>query len=96
VDFQLRITEIALADFEEIIAYSWTNFPATTQRFGNAILDHLNLLKTHPYVGSPVAERTGIRQLIHTPIVIYYRVHEHPNFVEILHFWHSSRGVPPI
>jgi hypothetical protein len=29
VDFQIRITEAALADFEEILVYSWANFPAT-------------------------------------------------------------------
>ena len=41
VDFQIRITEAALADFEEILAYAWANFPATAERFGSAILNHL-------------------------------------------------------
>jgi plasmid stabilization system protein ParE len=94
VDFQVRITEAALAEFEEILHYSWANFPATAERFGNAILNHLELLKSFPYIGSPVAGRKGVRQLIHTPILIHYRVHERPNFVEILHFWHSSRPAP--
>jgi plasmid stabilization system protein ParE len=93
VDFQIRITEAALADFEEILAYSWANFPDMTERFGNAILNHVDLLKSFPYVGSPVAG-TDLRQLVHTPILIYYRVTESPNCVEILHFWHSSRRAP--
>ena len=96
MDFQVRITKSALANLEEILAYSWANFPATTQRFGNALLDHLDLLKKFPYIGSPVPMRPDVRQLVHTPIVIYYRVHEHPNFVEVLHFWHGSRGIPPL
>ena len=96
MDFQIRITKTALDDFEEILAYSWVNFPATTERFGNAILDHINLLKRFPYIGSPVERRPGIRQLVHTPIMIYYRVHEQPNYIEILHFWHGSRGMPPL
>jgi plasmid stabilization system protein ParE len=91
VDFQVRITEAALADFEEILAYSWANFPVTAQRFGNAILDHIDLLKSFPYIGSPVPGRPGVRELVHTPILIYYRVNEAPKFVEILHFRHSSR-----
>ncbi len=94
MDFQIRITKAALADFEEILAYSWANFPATAERFGNSILNHLDLLKSFPYIGSPVAGRARVRQLAHTPILIYYRVNETPNFVEILHFWHSSRQAP--
>ena len=76
MDFQVRITQSALEDFEEILAYSRANFPSATERFGNAVLDHLDLLKPFPYVGSPVAGHPGIRQLVHTPIVIYYRVDE--------------------
>jgi len=94
VDFQIRITEAALADFEEIFEYSWTNLPGSAERFGNAILNHVNLLKSFPFIGSPVAGYEGVRQLVHTPILIYYRVNEGPNFVEILHFWHGSRRSP--
>ena len=91
MDFQIQITEAALADFEEILTYSWVNFPATAETFGNAILDHLAILKSFPYVGSPVKGRPGVRQLIHTPIVLYYRVRKSPNVVEVLHFWHGAR-----
>ena len=72
MDFQVRITEAALTDFEEILAYSWANFPATAERFGHAILNHVDLLKSFPYIGSPVDGRPGVRQLVHTPILIYY------------------------
>lgn len=92
MDFQIRIAEAALADFAEILAYSWAHFPATAEQFGNAILNHVDLLRSFPYIGSPVATRPGIRQLVHTPILIYYRVHDAPNFVEILHFQHGARG----
>lgn len=94
MDFQIRITEAALADFEEILGYSWANFPATAEGFGNAILNHIDLLRTFPYIGSPVAGRPEVRQLVHTPILVYYRVHEVPNFVEVLPFWHSARKPP--
>jgi plasmid stabilization system protein ParE len=67
VDFQIRITEAALADLEDILAYSWAKFPAIAERFGNAILNHVDLLKIFPYIGSPVAGRPGVRQLVHTP-----------------------------
>lgn len=89
--FQVRIAEAALADLEEVLAYSSARFPENTERFGNAILNHIYLLKSFPYIGAPVAGRPGVRQLVHAPILIYYSVHESPNYVEILHFWHASR-----
>jgi len=91
VDFKIRVTEAALADFEEILAYSWDNFPATAERFGDAILNHVDLLKKFPYIGSPVDGRDSVRLLVHTPILVYYRVSEGLNLIEILHFWHGSR-----
>jgi plasmid stabilization system protein ParE len=95
VDFQVRITKAALADFQEILAYSWANFPDSAERFGLTLLNHLDILKSFPYIGNPVANRPAVRQLVHTPILIYYRVHQEPRFVEILHFWHGSRQKPP-
>lgn len=92
MDFQIRITETALAEFADILAYSWANFPATAERFGNSILNHIDLLKRFPHIGSPVRGRPGVRQLVHTPILIYYRAHESPDFVEVLHVRHASRG----
>ena len=91
MDFQVRISKAALADFAEILNYSWVNFPSAAERFGNALLDHVELLKRFPYIGSPVEGLSGVRQLVHTPILIYYRVHEERKLVEILHFWHGSR-----
>ena len=54
MDFQVRISAPALADLEAILEYSWANFPSTAERFGNAILNHVDLLKKFPYIGSPV------------------------------------------
>jgi plasmid stabilization system protein ParE len=92
VDFKIRITEAALADFEDILAYSWDNFPATAERFGKAILNHVDLLRSYPYIGSPVDGQENVRLLVHTPILIYYRISEVRRLIEVLHFWHGSRG----
>jgi len=96
VDFQVRIAEPALADFEEILEYSWLNFPDTAERFGASILDHLELLCKFPYVGSPVAGAPAVRQVVHTPILIYYRIHEEHRLIEVLHFWHGQRRQPEL
>jgi plasmid stabilization system protein ParE len=92
VDFAIRISEAALADFERILAYAWENFPATAARFGDAILNHVEVLKRFPYIGSPVGGWDSVRLLVHTPILIYYRADEASKFIEVLHFWHGSRS----
>ncbi len=84
MDFKVRISEAALTHFEEILAYSWANFPDTAERFGDALLNHLDLIERFPYIGSPVEGHPRVRQLVHTPILIYYRVHDEQRFVEVL------------
>ena len=59
-----------------------------------AILNHVDLLKKFPYIGSPIDRRDEVRLLVHTPILIYYRVNEPLGFIEVLHFWHGSRVDP--
>jgi plasmid stabilization system protein ParE len=67
-------------DFEEILTYSRAKFPRNSERFGNAILDLIDLLKSFPYICA---------------VVTYYRVNEGSNFVEILHLWHAKRDLAP-
>ena len=76
--------------------YSWAKFPGTAERFGSAILNHVELLGRFPYIGSPISGRPHVRQLVHTPILIYYRIDEEGRVVEILHFWHGQRLGPGV
>ena len=89
---KIRFTDAALADLEEILNYSWINFPGTTEKFGKALLDHLDVLQDFPYIGSLVPGGDGLRQLIHTSIIIFYQVLDDGGAVEILEFRHSSGG----
>jgi len=91
VDFQIKFSESALVDLQEILTYSLTNFPGSAERFSQALLDHLELLERFPYIGSVVLRRAEVRQLVHTPILIYYSVDERRKTVEILHFRHGAR-----
>jgi plasmid stabilization system protein ParE len=95
VDFQIRISDPALAEFQEILEYSWIHFPDSTENFGNELLDHLELLRTFPYIGRALHRRPDVRELVHTPILIYYTVQVNPDVVEILHFWNALKGAPP-
>jgi plasmid stabilization system protein ParE len=95
VDFQVRITEEALIELEEIAEYSWRHFPVSTSSFMNGLLDHVEQLGRFPYMGYPVQEWRSVRQLIHTPILIYYSVQTNPNVVEVLRFWNALQGPFP-
>ena len=92
MDFQVRLSEDALNDFEEIVAYSSAHFPESTQRFTTAILDHIYSLEKFPYVGKPLARGRGKRILLHTPLRITYEIWEDDHVVEILEIRHASRS----
>ncbi len=96
MDFQVLYAEPALADLEEILLYSWSKFPGAAENFGIALLNHVDLLRSFPYIGSPVTGLAGVRRLVHTPILIYYRVAEDRKLIEVLHFWHAAREQPGI
>jgi plasmid stabilization system protein ParE len=92
--YKVLYSEDALDDLEAILDYIRADNPKAAERFGTALLNHIDLLQRFPYIGSPVVGREGVRQMINTPILIYYHVQENPKVVEILHFWHGSRYRP--
>ena len=96
MDFEIFYTEPALADLEEILAWSWGQHPTTTERFANSLLNHVDLLSSFPYLGTRVRGYPGVRRLSHSPLCVYYRVHEDLRLVEILHFWHGARTAPKL
>ncbi len=92
MDFQVRISEPALADLEEILEYSWWNLPGSSERFGRELLDHIFMLGRFPYLGKRVPRRRNVRVMVHTPVRVYYMIQKNPNFVEILGVRNSRRG----
>ena len=92
--YKIFFTEDALKDLEEILDYIRLDNRAAADSFGSGLLDHLELLKDFPYIGSSVVERPGVRKVLHSPIRIYYRINERRKLVEILHFWHGSKMDP--
>jgi plasmid stabilization system protein ParE len=92
--FKIFYHEDALADLEEIFEWSREKHPETTERFADDLFDHIELLSSHPYVGAAVKGHPQLRRLLHSPLSVYYRLNEIRGAIEILHFWHSSRGGP--
>lgn len=74
--------------------WSWEKHPETSEKFGEAILDHILLLSDYPYLGVQIARRKGVRKLLHSPVRIYYRVNERTKSIEILRLSHAAHLEP--
>lgn len=94
--FEVVISPRARHDLLEIIDYIREDNPMAAERFGNALLNHTELLAHFPHIGTPVSQRSGVRKMLHTPVRIYYRIDEKRKVIEILHFGHTARHQPDL
>lgn len=97
MDYQVIWTEPAVADLQAITAYIARRSPTAAERVGSAILRHVEILCTFPYIG-PVYPRSrsgAIREILCKKHRIFYRVNEADKQVLILTVWHGSRDEPP-
>jgi len=94
VDYRLLFTQRALNDLAEIIGHIAEEDDDAASRFGNALLDHVDLLTRFPRMGSTVRKRSRVRKLLHSPILVYYQIREDKRLVEVLHVRHGSRKSP--
>ena len=95
MEYKILFTEDALVDLEVLLSYIRSDNDAAAERFGRALLSHVELLQDFSRLGVMIANRPGVRMMVHFPIRIYYRIHEQDRLIEILHFWHGSRREPP-
>lgn len=94
MDYRLLITQRALNDLAEIIGHIAEDDAEAASRFGNSLLDHIELLTRFPRMGSTIRKRSRVRKLSHSPILVYYQLREDRRLVEILHLRHASRKSP--
>jgi plasmid stabilization system protein ParE len=94
MDFHLIYSKEAIADLEAILDEITADNPAAAFRFGNALHEHISLLKLFPRMGTPVRDRPRVRTLTHSPILVYYVVNMARSSVEILHLRHGARSEP--
>jgi plasmid stabilization system protein ParE len=78
----------------EIVGYIADDNPEAAWHFGRSLLDHVEILQRYPNLGAVIRRRTDVRRLVHSPIVIYYQVHEKERLVHILHLRHGARESP--
>jgi len=96
VDFRLLFTQKALKNLAEIIGYIAEDDSQAAERFGNSLLDHVQLLTRFPRMGAAIRKRARVRKLSHSPILVYYRIRDDKRLIEILHLRHASRKPPKV
>ena len=94
MDYRLTFSQRALNDLAEIVQHIAEDDAPAASKFGSALLDHVELLAQFPRMGGVIRKRSSVRKLVHSPILVYYRIHAARRLVEVLHFRHGSRKPP--
>lgn len=85
------ILEAAHEDLRNIVAYISNENPNAAETLGRELLDQAMSLESLPYRGSRVKKRRGFLKLIHGNYLIYYRIKEQKQVVEIIAFKHGAQ-----
>jgi plasmid stabilization system protein ParE len=94
--FKVILSPQAIERLEEIVRHIACDNPSAAGRFGMRLIDQAQLLGDFPELGTPYRKRPGVRRLLCKPYLIYYRVKEREQVVEILEYWHSARQEPEL
>jgi len=85
----------AIADLERIVRRIAKDNPEAAKRVGNNLIDRVAILENFPLLGSAYAGRPGVRKLVSHPYLIFYRARVEEGVVDVLRYWHGSRGAEP-
>ena len=91
MDFKVVITQAALKDLDEIVAYISRDSPRAAQRLAKDLVNRAESLSVMPRRGQMLRARPGVRRLIRHPYLIVYRIDETARAITVLRFWHSAR-----
>jgi len=96
--FKIVFTKPAIGDLQGLVKFISRDNAHAAEQFGYAIIAKAEALNEHPLLGRVVPEfkMATIREVIHRPYRIVYRVREAQKLIEILRIWHAARGTPNI
>jgi toxin ParE1/3/4 len=96
MEFKVILMPAAIKDLEEITGHIAKDDDRVAERFGNELIDQTLPLAMFPEMGRVVPEFDDltIREIIHDPYRIIYRVRRKIGQIHVLRFWHAARGEP--
>jgi len=97
MDFQIIFSPLAIQDLREIVAFIARDDEGKAAKFGHALMDEAETLRTLPNRGRFVPELDdGVtREIIYGQYRIVYRVDATKRHVTISRFWHGARLMEP-
>jgi plasmid stabilization system protein ParE len=81
----------AIADLAEIARHIAKDDAEAAVRIGCALIDRVSILESFPFLGSPYPKKPGVRKLVSSPYLIFYRVHLREGRVDVLRYWHGAQ-----
>ena len=91
MDYRLLYSQRSLNDLGEILGHIAAEDAEAASRFGASLLDHVDLLSRFPRLGGVIRKRSRVRKLLHSPLLVYYRLDEDKRLIEVLHVRHGAR-----
>jgi plasmid stabilization system protein ParE len=91
MEFQVTLTSKAERDLERIGRYIARTDSDAAHRFCDELVFAAETLQTFPNRHGTFAKRPNIRKIPYDAYVIFYKINEANQTVEILRFWHSAR-----
>jgi len=96
--FQIIWSEQARDDLQVVVLFIAQDNPTVAAAFGYELMSKVDVLAQHPQFGRVVPEEQDetIRETIHRPYRIIYKVLAAERIVAIARVWHGARGEPEI
>ncbi|MCF8094740.1 MAG: type II toxin-antitoxin system RelE/ParE family toxin [Desulfobacteraceae bacterium] len=96
--FKLIWSPNAGLDLNDIVTFIAEDSPSAAERFVRSLFQSVERLADFPESGRIVPEFDDpvIREIIHKPFRVVYRIRNSQHSVEIVRVWHAARGVPEI
>jgi plasmid stabilization system protein ParE len=89
--WRVILTQPALTDLENIVAFLAVSSPAFALSVGKDLVDAIFSLDFMPHRGVPLENKPNIRKLIRRHYLIFYSVDESKEAVNVLRVWDARR-----
>jgi plasmid stabilization system protein ParE len=92
VGYQVTFAAQADRDLGTVVRFLAQKNPAAAEKLGYALIDEARSLANLPDRGLAVKNRPGYRRILHRPwFLIYYRVDEARQLVEVARIWDARQ-----
>lgn len=90
--WNVALTERALQDLEQVVAFLARKSPSAAERLGLKLVETVFALDQMPYRGKPLRGRPGYRRVLHPPrYLVFYRLDEAQRAVEVVRIWDARQ-----